>query len=47
MKLKGYGYAVIGNVGPMEFYRRIVGAEEIPGSEESVWKGWLHTGVKP
>ena len=46
MKLKGYGYAIIGGVGPTEFYRRIAGAVEIPDSEESVWKGWLRRGVR-
>ena len=38
MKLKGYGYAIIGGVGPADFYRRAVGAEIIPGSEDSIYK---------
>jgi predicted N-acetyltransferase YhbS len=42
MKLKGYGYAVIGAVGPAEFYEKIVGATVIPDSEPSIWKNWLH-----
>ena len=41
MKLKGYGYAIIGYIGPGEFYRKIVGAVEIPDSTPSVWKDWL------
>jgi predicted N-acetyltransferase YhbS len=41
MKLKGYGYAVIGGVGPVEFYRQAVGATEIPGSTPGLWKTWL------
>lgn len=42
MKLKGYGYAVIGAVGPAAFYEKTVGATAIPDSEPSIWKGWLH-----
>jgi hypothetical protein len=42
MKLKGYGYAVIGWVGPAEFYAKAVGAVVIPGSEPSIWKTWLY-----
>lgn len=42
MKLKGYGYAVIGAVGPAGFYEKVVGATVIPDSEPSIWKGWLH-----
>jgi len=41
MKLKGYGYAIIGSIGPAEFYRKAVGAVEIPDSTPSVWKDWL------
>ncbi len=41
MKLKGYGYAIIGKVGPAEFYRKMAGAVEIPDSRPSIWKGWL------
>jgi hypothetical protein len=42
MKLQGFGYAVIGWVGPAEFYAKAVGAVEIPGSEPSIWKTWLY-----
>ncbi len=41
MRLKGYGYAIIGSVGPAEFYRKTVGAVEIPGSTPGIWKNWL------
>ena len=41
MKLKGYGYAVIGAVGPIEFYEKAVGAEIINGSEKSIYEGLL------
>jgi GNAT superfamily N-acetyltransferase len=41
MKLKGYGYAIIGAVGPVEFYSKVVGAVEIPGSTPSLWKDLL------
>jgi predicted GNAT family acetyltransferase len=41
MRLKGYGYAVIGSVGPAEFYRKVVGAVEIPDSKPGIWKGML------
>jgi len=42
MKLKGYGYAIIGWIGPGEFYRQAVGAVEIPDSTPGIWKDWLH-----
>ena len=38
MKLKGYGYAIIGGVGPAEFYKKTVGAVEIPNSTPGVYK---------
>jgi hypothetical protein len=41
MRLKGYGYAVIGFVGPAEFYRKSVGAVEIPDSTPGIWKNML------
>lgn len=41
MKLKGYGYAIIGDVGPAEFYLKVVGAVEIPNSTPSVYKNML------
>jgi predicted N-acetyltransferase YhbS len=41
MKLKGYGYAVIGAVGPAEFYRNAVGAVKVPDSAPGLWKTWV------
>jgi GNAT superfamily N-acetyltransferase len=42
MQLKGYGYAIIGFVGPAEFYSKVVGAVEIPDSTPGLWQ----TGLK-
>ena len=41
MKLKGYGYAVIGDVGPVAFYQKAVGAVEIPDSTPGFYNNWL------
>ena len=41
MKQQGYGYAIIGGVGPAEFYTRTVGATPIEGSEPGVYGGLL------
>ena len=41
MKAVGYAYAVIGQVGPLDFYVRTVGAFEIPGSEPGLSGHWL------
>lgn len=41
MKIKGYGYAIIGWVGPQEFYEKTVGAIVIPDSTPGIWKDWL------
>lgn len=43
MKLKGYGYAIIGGVGPAEFYRKAIAAEDIPDSAPGIWKTWVET----
>jgi len=45
MKLKGYGYAIIGGVGPTEFYTKTVGAIEIADSTPGVYKGMLRAGA--
>jgi GNAT superfamily N-acetyltransferase len=37
MREMGYAYAVIGGVGPAEFYEKIVGAFVIPGSQVGVY----------
>jgi predicted N-acetyltransferase YhbS len=41
MRTMGYGYAIIGDVGPSEFYERSVGATVIPDSEPGVYRGML------
>jgi GNAT superfamily N-acetyltransferase len=41
MKIKGYGYAIIGWAGPQEFYEKAVGAMVIPDSTPGIWKDWL------
>jgi len=41
MKLKGYGYAIIGGVGPADFYRKVAGAEVIPDSAPGLYRGML------
>jgi len=41
MKSQGYGYAIIGGVGPADFYTRAVGAIPIEGSEPGVYRGLL------
>lgn len=37
----GYAYAIIGGVGPAEFYEKAVGAKTIEGSEVSVYQNLL------
>lgn len=37
MREMGYGYAIIGGVGPIAFYEKIVGAFVIPGSDPGVY----------
>jgi GNAT superfamily N-acetyltransferase len=41
MKQQGFGYAIIGGVGPAEFYSKTVGAIPIEGSEPGVYRGLL------
>ena len=41
MREAGYGYAVIGGVGPAKFYERVAGAIEIPESTPGVYAGML------
>jgi len=41
MKLQGYGYAIVGQTGELQFYAKAVGAVEIPGSSSSVWNTWM------
>jgi predicted N-acetyltransferase YhbS len=37
MREMGYAYAIIGGVGPAEFYEKVVGARTIEGSDSSVY----------
>lgn len=41
MFAQGYAYAIIGSVGPTEFYQRVVGATVIPGSTPGIYNGML------
>ncbi len=41
MREEGYGYAVIGGAGPVDFYAKFVGAEIIEGSIPGVYQGML------
>ena len=41
LKTMGYAYAIIGDVGPSEFYERTVGATQIPNSEPGIYAGLL------
>lgn len=43
MAAQGYGYAIIGAVGPAEFYTKTVGATLIDDSTPSVLRGMLQT----
>lgn len=41
MRSQGYAYAIIGGVGPAEFYVKNCGAVLIPGSDPGIYKGIL------
>jgi hypothetical protein len=41
MRGQGYGYAIIGDVGPVDFYVRAVGATPIADSTPSNYAGLL------
>jgi predicted N-acetyltransferase YhbS len=41
MATLGYAYAIIGGVGPTEFYRKVVGAIEIAGSSPGIYRDRL------
>lgn len=42
MRERGYGYAAIGWVGPVDFYAKTVGAVPIPDSDGGVYAGLLN-----
>jgi hypothetical protein len=41
MRQQGFGYAIIGGVGPAAYYAKAVGALPIEGSEPGVYRGLL------
>ena len=41
IRLQGFGYAIIGGVGPAAYYSKAVGAVPIEGSEPGVYRGLL------
>lgn len=41
MKAKGYAYAIIGGVGPADFYTKVCNAELIKGSKPGIYRGLL------
>jgi predicted N-acetyltransferase YhbS len=41
MREQGFGYAIIGGVGPADYYAKAVGAVSIEGSEPGVYAGLL------
>jgi ribosomal protein S18 acetylase RimI-like enzyme len=41
MRARGYQYAVIGSVGPRDFYERALGATDIADSEPGMYRGML------
>ncbi|MBL0372163.1 GNAT family N-acetyltransferase [Rhizobium sp. KVB221] len=41
LKTMGYGYAIIGDVGPSGFYEKTVGATPIPNSAPGIYAGML------
>jgi GNAT superfamily N-acetyltransferase len=42
MRCQNYGYAIIGSVGPAEFYQKAVNAVIIPDSSPGIYKGRLN-----
>lgn len=38
---QGYAYAIIGGVGPAEYYKKVVGAMDIDGSSQGIYRGLL------
>jgi len=41
MAEQGYGYAAVGYAGPVEFFRKVCGAFEIPGSTPGIYRKGL------
>lgn len=47
MREAGYGYAVIGDPGPVEFYRKRLDVLEIPKSKPGIYAGMLRAPERP
>jgi GNAT superfamily N-acetyltransferase len=47
MKAQGYAYAIIGSVGPTEFYVNAAGALPIPADGEDIYQGLLRPTAHP
>ncbi|MFF2885931.1 GNAT family N-acetyltransferase [Paenibacillus sp. NPDC057967] len=47
MRQDGYGYAIIGGAGPVDFYAKTSGAVVIEGSEPGIYKGMLRSQSDP
>jgi len=45
MRQQGFGYAIVGSVGPTAYYSKAVGAVPIEGSEPGVYRGLLGVSV--
>jgi len=45
MKLKGYGYAIVGDADDPEYYQKAVGAIEIPDSSPGIYRNRVKTAV--
>ena len=43
MRWNGYAYAIIGGVGPKEFYSKVAGATVIEGSDPGIFRDLLRT----
>ena len=41
MAADGYGYAIIGGIGPLAYYKKVVNAIEIPASTPGIYRGML------
>jgi len=41
LQSQGYAYAIIGGVGPQQFYEKVVGATLIEGSKPGIYKDYL------
>ena len=41
MREMGYGYAIIGSIGPQAYYEKCVGAMLIPDSTPGIYKDYL------